>query len=137
MKKNVVVYGLLASLALALTSGALWGQAGAQISGSVADQSGAVLPGVEVTATQTDTGVSRSVVTNETGSYVLSNLPVGPYRLEVSLPGFRTSSQTGIVLQVGASPVINVVLEVGQVTDTIEVQAVGRNARYWSGSGHR
>src|SRR6266511_3951311 len=85
----------------------VWAQATAQISGTVKDQSGAVLPGVEVTATQTDTGISRSAVTNETGSYILPNLAIGPYRLEAALPGFRTYAQTGIVLQVNASPVIN------------------------------
>src|SRR5436853_3022020 len=73
--------------------------------------------------TQTDTGISRSIVTNETGSYVLPNLPLGPYKLEASLPGFRTYSQTGLVLQVDSNPVINVALEVGQVAETIEVQA--------------
>src|SRR6267154_6841497 len=85
-------------------------QATAQISGTVKDQSGAVLPGVEVTATQTETAISRVAVTNETGSYVLPNLPIGPYRLEAALPGFRAFVQTGIVLQVNGAPVINPVL---------------------------
>src|SRR5437667_999931 len=102
---------------------AVWGQSTAQVSGTVRDQSGAVLPGVEVTATQTATGLVRTVVTNETGSYVLSSLPVGPYRLEAGLPGFRSFAQTGIVLQVDANPVINIVLQVGQVAETVEVQA--------------
>ena len=102
---------------------ALWAQSTAQVSGTVRDPSGAVLPGVEVGLTQTDTGLVRSVVTNETGSYSVTNLPVGPYRLEAGLPGFRTYVQTGILLQVSANPVINVVLEVGQVSETIEVQA--------------
>src|SRR5438067_12689479 len=106
-----------------ITSGNLWAQVTAQISGTVKDQSGAVLPGVEVTATNTGTGVSRNAVTNETGGYVLPNLPIGPYRLETALPGFRTFVQTGIVLQVNTSPVINPVLEVGQVSETVEVQA--------------
>jgi carboxypeptidase family protein len=101
----------------------IWAQATAQISGTVKDQTGAVLPGVEVTATQTDTGISRSAVTNETGSYVLPNLAIGPYRVEASLPGFRTFAQTGLVLQVNASPVVNPILEVGQVTEQVEVQA--------------
>src|SRR5206468_4575203 len=87
------------------------------------DQSGAVLPGVEIHVTQTDTGVTRDAITNETGSYVLPNLPIGPYRLEAALPGFRTYAQTGIVLQVNSSPSINVVLEVGQVTEQVEVEA--------------
>src|SRR6267143_4629871 len=101
----------------------VWGQSTAQLSGTVRDQSGAVLPGVEVTATQTATGIARSVVTNETGSYVLPNLPVGPYRLEASLPGFRKFVQTGILLQIDANPVVNIVMEVGQVAETVEVQA--------------
>src|SRR5947199_2158337 len=115
-----LLVGLLGS---AMTCASLRAQATAQISGAVRDQSGAVLPGVEVTATQTDTGIVRMAVTNETGSYVLPNLAVGPFRLEAALPGFRTFVQTGIVLQVNSNPVINPVLEVGQVTEQLEVQA--------------
>src|SRR5215467_5956937 len=108
-------FGLVVVLLLCAVSTAnLWSQATAQISGFVRDQSGAVLPGVEVTATQTDTGIRRSTVTNETGSYVLPNLSLGPYKLEAALSGFRTFVQTGIVLQVGASPVVNPTLDVGQ-----------------------
>src|SRR5437899_9393795 len=104
-------------LSVVISCPAVWGQATAQISGTVTDQSGARLPGAEVTATQTDTGITRSVVSNETGTYVLPSLPIGPYKLEVSLPGFRTLSQTGIVLEVNANPVINVSLAVGRVTE--------------------
>src|SRR5256886_335058 len=117
--KSVVLGILLSSFACAI----VWAQSTAQISGTVKDQSGAVLPGVQVTATQTATGLARSAVTDETGSYVLPNLPVGPYKLEAALPGFRTFAQTGIVLQVGSNPAINIGLEVGQVADSIEVQA--------------
>src|SRR2546422_3224346 len=100
-----------------------WAQATAQISGTARDQSGAVLPGVGIKVTQTETGIIRDAVTNETGSYVLSNLPIGPYRLEAALPGFRTFVQTGIVLEVNSNPVINVALEIGQVTEQVEVEA--------------
>ena len=103
--------------------GGIWAQATAQINGVVQDSSGAVLPGAEVTATQTDTGVSRMTITNEAGFYVLPNLPLGPYRLEASLPGFRTYVQTGIVLQVNSNPAINIVLQIGQVSEQVEVQA--------------
>ena len=48
------------------------------------------LPGVTVVATQTDTGFARTVVTESSGAYVITNLPTGPYRLEVSLQGFRS-----------------------------------------------
>jgi hypothetical protein len=102
---------------------AVWAQSTAQISGTVKDQTGAVLPGVEVAVTQTGTGLMRNTVTDETGSYVLSNLPVGPYRLEATLPGFRSYAQTGIVLQVDSNPIVNPILEVGQVSDQVEVQA--------------
>ena len=101
----------------------LHAQATAQIGGTVKDQSGAVLPGVEVTVTQTDTGIRRMVVTDETGSYILPNLPLGPYRLEAGLPGFRSFVQTGIVLQVNSNPTIAILLEVGQITEQVEVQA--------------
>ena len=66
--------GLLAS---ALFSAVVWAQATAHISGTARDQSGAVLPGVEISAMQTETGITRSTVTNETGSYVLANLAIG------------------------------------------------------------
>jgi hypothetical protein len=115
---------MLSICCLALTCGMAWSQTTlAQISGTVKDQSGAVLPGVEVSVTQTDTGLKRSVPTDETGSYILANLPLGPYRLEAALPGFRTYVRTGIILQVGASPVVNAVLEVGQVSEQVEVKA--------------
>src|SRR5437870_5330008 len=98
-------------------------QSTAQISGVVTDQSGAILPGVEVKVTQTDTGITRTAVTNETGLYILPNLPIGPYRLEATLPGFRSYVRTGIVLQVGSNPVLDILMEVGQVSETVEVQA--------------
>src|SRR5436189_1583910 len=96
-----VLSGLLGGLFICVLScSSVWAQATAQISGTARDQSGAVLPGVEIHVTQTDKGITRDAVTNETGSYVLPNLPIGPYRLEASLPGFRTYAQSGIVLQV-------------------------------------
>src|SRR5438552_15046769 len=121
--KRIVLYLTIVMLATVLSCASLWAQATAQISGTVKDQTGAVLPGVEVKATQIDTGIDRATITNETGSYVLPNLVTGPYKLEASLPGFRSFVQTGIVLQVNASPVINPVLEVGQVSEQVEVQA--------------
>src|SRR5437016_9082108 len=119
---SVCVFAWL--LVCALTSATVWAQATtAQISGTVKDQTGAVLPGVEIAVTQTATGAKRTAVSNETGNYVLASLPLGPYMLEAGLPGFRTYVQSGIVLQVNASPEINIVLQVGQVTDQVEVQA--------------
>jgi hypothetical protein len=99
-----------------------WAQATAQLSGTVQDESGAVLPGVTVTVTQTDTGFTRTVVTGDGGTYTLPNLPIGPYKLEASLQGFRSYARTGIVLQVGGAPVINIDLAIGGLEETVAVE---------------
>jgi hypothetical protein len=112
--------GLVVVLFAANTSMA---QSTAQITGTVKDSSGGVLPGADVTATQTETGFKRATVSGEGGGYVLSNLPIGPYRLEVALSGFRTYVQTGIVLQVSADPVIPVTLSLGNISETVSVEA--------------
>src|SRR5438045_5233583 len=117
--KRQLIFLLAAALALLVATADSFAQATAQISGTARDQSGAVLPGVEIHVTQTDTGITRDAVTNETGSYLLPNLPIGPYRLEASLPGFRTYAQSGIVLQVNSGPTVNVVLEVGQLSEQV------------------
>ena len=113
-----------AAVVVLLASAIVHGQGStAQISGTVRDQSGGVLPGVDVTVTQTDTGFTRSVVTDESGNYTLTNLPIGPYRLQASLAGFRSYQQTGIVLQVGSNPVIPVAMALGELTETVAVEA--------------
>ena len=113
----------ISAAVLLLTSVLVWAQATAQLAGTVRDDSGGVLPGVTVTATQTDTGLTRTAVTDGTGTYAMVNLPTGPYQLEVSLQGFRTYVQTGIVLQVGATPTINAVLGLGALEETVTVEA--------------
>ena len=76
----------LGALALLLTTASASAQLStAELSGRVTDTSGAVLPGVTVTMTQTDTQATRTAITDADGTYVISNLPTGPYRLEVSL----------------------------------------------------
>ena len=122
--KRIGVCVFVGFLACALAGATAWAQATtAQINGTVKDPSGAVLPGVEVTVTQTATGAKRSTVSNETGNYVLASLPLGPYMLQAELPGFKSYVQTGIVLQVDDSSAINVVLQIGQVSEQVEVQA--------------
>src|SRR5215510_8899960 len=117
--KHIATYLSIALLILGFACGEAFAQATAQISGTVKDSSGAVLPGADITATQSETGISRTTVSNETGSYVLPNLPLGPYKLEVSLPGFRTFVQAGVVLQVNSNPIINATLDVGQKSELI------------------
>ncbi|MGH9255437.1 MAG: carboxypeptidase regulatory-like domain-containing protein, partial [Vicinamibacterales bacterium] len=122
MKRTFHVVIICAFVGL-LSGSPAWAQATAELNGRVIDESGAVLPGVTVTATRTDTGFTRTVVTDETGAWVMPNLPIGPYRLEVSLQGFRTYVQTGIVLQVDARPTINTSLAVGNIEETVSVEA--------------
>ena len=112
-----------ASLGLLLTASAFAQISTAQLAGKVTDTSGAVLPGVTVTMTQAETGAARSVVTDAEGAYLISNLSPGPYRLEVGLQGFRSYVQTGIVLQVAATPTINVALSLGGLEETVTVEA--------------
>jgi hypothetical protein len=113
----VLAIALMAAPALAQTV------AVAQLSGTVLDESGGSLPGVEVTVLQTDIGMTRFVVTNESGGFVFTSLPVGPYKLTAKLSGFSNFEQTGIVLVVGDARSINVRLKLGTLSETITVAA--------------
>src|SRR5438067_2104657 len=117
---------LVCSVALALVAtGTAWAQAvaGSQLSGVVRDTSGGAIPGAEVTVTKTDTGATRTVFTGSDGAYTLPNLPVGPYELKVVLQGFNTYIRSGIVLQVGSNPELNVTLAVGAISEQVTVTA--------------
>ncbi len=94
-----------------------------QISGTVQDSTGAAIPAAQIKALKTDTGFSRSTVSGSDGSYVLNSLPIGPYEIEVSAPGFKTYKQRGVILQVNTNPTLNPVLEPGLVSQQIEVHA--------------
>ncbi|HTA42533.1 MAG TPA: TonB-dependent receptor, partial [Bryobacteraceae bacterium] len=107
----------------ALSCAALFAQATSQIQGVIRDASGSPVEGAEVKATQTDTGTVRTASSATDGGYVLSNLAIGPYRLEVSKAGFTGYVQTGIVLQVASNPTIDVALSVGAVNQTVQVEA--------------
>lgn len=100
-----------------------WGQATSQISGTVTDSTRAAIPGATVKVTQTATGAVRTATTGADGSYVLANLPLGPYLYEVTKEGFTKYVQTGIVLQVDSNPTIDTTLNVGVVTEQVTVSA--------------
>ena len=94
---------------------------GAQISGVVTDPTGAVIPGAQIKATQTESGQTRATVSTSNGAYSLPNLPVGPYRLEVSSQGFERYVQSGIILTVGNEVHVDVNLRVGDTSQEILV----------------
>ena len=109
--------------AIFLCSITVYAQAVSQISGAVKDPSGAVVPGVELTATQTDTGVKRTATADAAGLFVIPNLPLGPYRLEATKTGFGSYVENGIELQVGSNPEFAITLRVGDVSSVISVEA--------------
>jgi hypothetical protein len=102
---------------------AAFAQETGQISGTVTDPTGAVIPDVEVTVTQAATGLKRSGTSDARGLYLIPNLPLGPYSLQASKTGFQTFVRTGVVLQVGTNPEIPVNMRVGEVSDKIIVEA--------------
>src|ERR1700759_1673751 len=101
----------------------VFAQSTAQIHGNVQDASGAAIPGAEVKATQTDTGVTRTANSAADGGYVLTNLPLGPYRLEITKDGFTKAVESGILLQVNGDPAVNVAMKVGAVSEQVTVEA--------------
>src|SRR5579862_7879080 len=109
---------------LFLAASFVWAQGTtAQISGTVKDSTGSAVPQATVQATQTATGLVRATTSNQDGAYAFPNLPLGPYVLEVTKAGFSKYVQSGILLQVDASPTIDPVLQLGAVTEQVTVQA--------------
>jgi len=93
------------------------------IHGVVQDPSGAAVVGAMIKATQTDTGAIQNTVSGAEGSFLLPDLPVGRYSVEVSASGFKKYLQTGIVLEVGQNVQVNIPLTVGSVSSEVQVSA--------------
>src|SRR5688572_17411971 len=118
MKRFQVAAAVLLSLMFALNG---WTQViNATLSGTVSDPSGALIPGAEITAKQTGTGVISTVNTNESGTYRFPSLQPGPYEVSSSLPGFQPQT---FRLTLGTSQQIrqNFTLQVGAVAQAVEV----------------
>ena len=112
---------LLLSLAMMLASVTGWSQTTATMVGTVTDTSGAVVPNVSITVTSQDTGLTRRTTSNQGGNYVAPLLPVGTYSVTAEVTGFKKKTVTGIVIQVNQEPRVDIVLEVGAVTDSVTV----------------
>jgi hypothetical protein len=95
----------------------------AQIHGIVTDPTGAAVPKATIQATHLATGTVRTTVTGTAGDYVLTDLAVGAYTFEVKAPGFERYVQAGIVLQVADNVALDVILKVGAMTTSVEVNA--------------
>ena len=98
MRVQATVLALLLLLAVAVPVAAQ--RTTASIRGTVTDSTGGVVPGADVTVKGTDTGLSQSTVTNADGVFSFPELPVGTYSVEVTISGFKSAVQTGIVLNV-------------------------------------
>jgi hypothetical protein len=104
------------------------------ISGTANDATGGMLPGVTVTVTNEDTGMSRTLITDAGGRYVAADLPPGPYSVKGALEGFTTMVRTGITLTVGQDAVVNLELKLGQMSDQVTVVGEARMVDTRSGS---
>src|SRR6266852_4349702 len=93
----------------------------ATILGVVRDTSGALVPGVSISVKHTESGLTRTVVSGERGSYNVPLLPVGPYEITTTMPGFKQAVRSGINLVVGQEAVIDLTLEVGAAAETVTV----------------
>jgi hypothetical protein len=95
----------------------------ADVVGKVTDKSGAVVPNAKVTVTNLDTNIARTVTTNETGDYVVNLLPNGRYSVKVEANGFKNFGVPELQLAVGDRARVDAIMEVGTVTETVEVSA--------------
>lgn len=120
---RILRVSVLLMLGVALLSSAAYGQGTAAIVGSVTDQSGAAIPGAQITITNVDTGFVRNTASNEAGVFSARDLPIGRYDVQVEAAGFKTFRQTGITLNVGATVRSDATLQVGEVVESVTVEA--------------
>src|SRR6266566_6073181 len=103
--------------------------AGATLSGTVMDQSGGVVPQAAISIKNIATGITRSSTTSAAGFYSAPNLLPGTYEIRAAAQGFSSQVQTGIKLTVGGQQILNFTLQVGQMTQTVEVTTEAPNVQ--------
>jgi hypothetical protein len=115
--------GIFAFFFALLVNGRMFAGVTASISGTVKDSSGASIPGATVTATNTGTGISETRTTNTQGFYSFQSLALGTYVVTVTQKGFKEYQQTDVVLDVNSALTVDAPLQVGQVSEKVEVVA--------------
>jgi hypothetical protein len=111
-------------LAILLLAAPAWAQFDtAQVSGAIQDSSGGVLPGVDVVLVAESTKLERRAVTNEAGLYTFANVPVGDYRINATLSGFKPIARTGVRVNAGVNIRVDMQLEIGGLSEVVQVQA--------------
>jgi hypothetical protein len=106
---------------LAMVSWPLWGAVTGRITGTVKDQSGAVIPGVAVTVTNTSQGIQSKVIADSKGEYAFPSLPVGRYNLKAEVPGFRPATRSNLVLDIDSAIQVDITLEVAERVEAVTV----------------
>src|SRR5437868_8253220 len=120
MRKRMVV-ALLLCVSLSMRTFAQ--TSNATLGGTVSDASGALIPGVSVTATNTATGIVTTVLTNESGVYQFASLQTGNYKVTAELAGFQTQTYNNVTLGISQQVRLNFTLQVGSVAQAVEVTA--------------
>ncbi|MEK7752800.1 MAG: carboxypeptidase-like regulatory domain-containing protein [Acidobacteriota bacterium] len=113
----------LLALAAALASPSMAQTTSGRIRGTVQDHSGAVIPSVKITATNTETGAQRSTTSNQEGQYMVYPLPPGIYQLTAGVTGFQTERVDGIRIDVADTVLRNITLQIGQIEQQVTVSA--------------
>ena len=114
---------LMLTLTWLLSAPAYAQVAGANLSGTVTDQTGSGVPNASISIKNTATAVARDITTDNDGFYSVPNLLPGVYDITVSAPGFSTTVQTGLTLTVGAAQILNIPLKIGHIGERVEVTA--------------
>jgi hypothetical protein len=122
-RRDTVHVAILGVILVALAVPALAQSTYGIVVGVVADESKALMPGAMVTATNTATGLSRTVETGSQGAYRIINLLPGTYDITVEMSGFKKATSTGIVVRVNESVRVDFAMQVGQLAETVEVSA--------------
>jgi len=117
------IAGLLGAILFGFSAPAMGQAVNATLLGTVTDSSGAAVANVKVTITETNTGISHASQTNDSGNYVFPDLPPGTYKVIAELTGFKRDSRASIDLIVNSTERVDLVLQPGDVTQTVEVEA--------------
>ena len=136
---KTIALSLIATL-FAVCSGTLHAQTSfGQIAGTVTDNASAVVPGANITVTNLDTKAVRTAKSDDSGYYILTNLPIGNYTVELSAPGFRGEKRSGIVITADAHVSADFSVQIGTATESVTVSAVdaSRKAKAEQAQHHR
>ncbi len=120
----------LAAMGLCVCALTLLGQAtDGNLVGAITDATGAAFPDARVEITNRATNIGTSTKSNASGEYRFSNIPVGSYDLTVMAKGFRTTIERGVAVELNKTATFNVSLQVGSVTETVEVSEAAVSGR--------